>query len=395
MTASLAMCLEANGVPPEECSTEMVNKVMGARPMKGAAWEDALAASQHYGMRATLTTPSTIRQLRAWTDAGIPVMIAWNPEGRPWSHASVVYHVTEGPITTVDSSQTIIGDGPGLYVWVADPNIPNPDKTTRIVQEDEFYSRWYEKWPDYLVRRPACAIEQEVTSDGRQVMASSKTRTASSKATHAERLADQYLAARKSRKPSEPVQPKKEESRSFTVQPDRGRDDAARDLAEGRVNIRKGPHANKPMRGKGEKGKGKAQRHPKHKQDLRDRAGALADAYLASKQADMANGRLDRTTRSKINKALVRGGLDGNGRFRKPEQAYSKAIDILGDFGIELDTVVSSHLFQARPSGTLNVDVAFTNEADRFSPVSIVNSTLYLQFTELREGAFETVAYMS
>jgi len=149
----MMMCLRANGV---ECNEDEVNKVMGARPMKGASWEDALACAQHYGMRATLTCPSTVKQLKDWTDRGVPVMIAWNPEGRDWSHASVVFDVDD--------------DG---NVYVADPNIPDPDETVRVVPKSDFYGKWYEKWPNYLVRRPACAIEREITSDGRQVMASS------------------------------------------------------------------------------------------------------------------------------------------------------------------------------------------------------------------------------
>jgi predicted double-glycine peptidase len=152
MATSMMMCLRANGV---ECNEDEVNKVMGARPMKGASWEDALACAQHYGMRATLTCPSTVSQLKEWTDRGVPVMIAWNPEGRDWSHASVVFDVDE--------------DG---NVYVADPNIPDPDETVRVVPKAEFYKKWSEKWPNYLVRRPACAIEREITSDGRQVMAS-------------------------------------------------------------------------------------------------------------------------------------------------------------------------------------------------------------------------------
>lgn len=172
MSASMAMCLQALG---HNCDEDEVNKVMGATPMRGAAWEQALATAQHYGCRATLTMPSTVRQLKKWTDAGIPVMIAWNPEGRDWSHASTVYHVAEGPIETLSETQTLQGSGPGLYVYVADPNIPNPDKVTRIVHEDLFYGAWYEKFPNYLVRRPACAIAREVTQGGRQVMASMKT----------------------------------------------------------------------------------------------------------------------------------------------------------------------------------------------------------------------------
>lgn len=154
MSTSLMMCLQALG---HKVTEDEVNDVMGARPKKGAAWEHALAAAQHYGCRATLVTPSTVQQLKQWTDRGIPVMIAWNPEGRPWSHASVVFDVDAD-----------------LNVYVADPNIPDPDETVRIVPKGEFYSKWSEKWPDYIVRRPAMAVEREITPDGRQVMASKK-----------------------------------------------------------------------------------------------------------------------------------------------------------------------------------------------------------------------------
>lgn len=154
MSTSMMMCLRALG---HECDEDEVNKVMGARPMKGAAWEQALACAQHYGCRATLTSPSTVKQLKEWTDAGKPVMIAWNPEGREWSHASVVFDVDDD-----------------LNVYVADPNIPDPDETVRVVPKGEFYKKWYEKWPNYLVRRPAMMIDREITADGRQVMASAK-----------------------------------------------------------------------------------------------------------------------------------------------------------------------------------------------------------------------------
>jgi len=158
MTTSLAMALRAQGVPDEECGVQRVNKVVGAMPLRGAAWEPLLAAANHFGMRATLTLPSTVRQLKQWTDAGTPVVIAWNPENREWSHASLVFDVDDD-----------------LNVYVADPNIPDPDETVRVVPKAEFYGKWYEKSPQgFLIRRPACAIQREITADGRQVMASAK-----------------------------------------------------------------------------------------------------------------------------------------------------------------------------------------------------------------------------
>jgi len=149
------MALNAVGV---KCTEDEVNEVIGAKPMQGARWEEVLACAQYFGCRATLTTPSTLTQVKEWTDAGFPVLIAWNPEGREWSHASLIFDVT--------------GEKGNYVVHVADPNIPNPDKTTREVNEDDFYSKWFEKWPNYLVRRPALKIEREVSPDGRQIMAS-------------------------------------------------------------------------------------------------------------------------------------------------------------------------------------------------------------------------------
>lgn len=181
MAASMSMCLRALGVA---CTEDQVNDVMGARPMKGASWENAIACGQHYGMRCTLVSPTSLTQLADWTGRGIPVMIAWNPEGREWSHASVVFDVT--------------GEGD---VHVADPNIPDPTQTVRVVSKDEFYRKWFEKWPNYLVRRPAMAVEREITADGRQVFASGTkpTRVAlqdyAQAVTNLEACADQVVLA--------------------------------------------------------------------------------------------------------------------------------------------------------------------------------------------------------
>lgn len=155
VSTSTCMALNAVGV---KCNEDQVNQVIGAKPMQGARWEEVLACAQYFGCRATLTTPATLTQVKAWTDQGKPVLIAWNPEGRDWSHASLIFDVA--------------GEKGSYIVHVADPNMPNPDKTTREVSEDDFYSKWYEKWPNYLVRRPALMIEREITEDGRQIMAS-------------------------------------------------------------------------------------------------------------------------------------------------------------------------------------------------------------------------------
>jgi hypothetical protein len=157
--ASIAAALKAHGKDYTEAD---VNKVLGAAPMYGASWESILATVQYFGLRGHLVAPATPRMLKEWTDQGLPVIIGWNPEGRPWSHASTVFDVTEEP--------------DGLHVHVMDPNIPNPSQTTRVLHENEFCQKWSEKMTDSLIlRRPALVVEREVTAEGRQVRASTNT----------------------------------------------------------------------------------------------------------------------------------------------------------------------------------------------------------------------------
>ena len=167
VAASVCSALNAIG---KECSETDVNKVLGAGPMRGARWEEAMGAIQYFGGRGTLVIPATIAMVKEWTDQGIPVLIGWNPEGRPWSHASVVFKV--------DDDHT---------VHVMDPNIPDPNETVRIVPKADFYRKWVEAASETLiVRRPALAVPLEVDPQGRQLVAS--TRTAS-----ANKVADRWM----------------------------------------------------------------------------------------------------------------------------------------------------------------------------------------------------------
>ena len=153
MAASLSAALQALDKPVTE---QDVNKVMKCGPMRGASWEDLLAAAQYFGMRSTLVIPATLGMLKEWTAAGTPVVIAWNPHGRPWSHASVVFDVDEDE-----------------NVHIMDPNCPDPDTSVVVMPKKDFYSKWAEPMGDtMLIRRPAVAIEREITEDGRQVRAS-------------------------------------------------------------------------------------------------------------------------------------------------------------------------------------------------------------------------------
>lgn len=156
--ASISACLQAHGKTQSE---EDVNKVLNASPFRGASWEGILATLQYFGMRGSLVVPCTVAMLKKATDNGYPILIAWNPRNRPWSHASVVFDVTGEP---------------GSYlIHVMDPNLADPSKSVMVLSEEDFYSKWYEKVSEeILVRRPGCIVEREVSKEGRQMIASLK-----------------------------------------------------------------------------------------------------------------------------------------------------------------------------------------------------------------------------
>ena len=244
VATSVTMALNAMG---KDLTEDQVNRILGAEPKKGARWEEAIATIQYFGCRATLTAPSTLAQIKSWTDSGKPVLIAWNPEGRPWSHASCVFHVEQGPPETwaedVGDDAIIQGSGKGMYVWVADPNIPNPSKTYRIVHEDEFYAKWGEDWGDFIVRRPALLVDLEITTEGRQVMASDKS------------------AGRKGKRPQRTTAPKDpKDNLRMKVKPKKTRDENAQFLAKNRGYGNPGAHHTRSR----DVAKGRS-RKPKHK----------------------------------------------------------------------------------------------------------------------------------
>lgn len=127
--------------------------------------------------------------------------------------------------------------------------------------------------------------------------------------------------------------------------------------------------------------------------DVTDKFVKHAEKKSKTASEKTSSARLIPSLKRAINKDLMRAGLDGRARFRKPEQGYTKALEVLADFGIELDEVVSSHLFKG-PKGVVTVDVAFSNPEDSFSPDSISNSMLRLDFTDVGNG-YEMIGYMS
>ena len=494
---SIAACLQAHGKDQTEAD---VNKILGASPMSGASWEAILATLQYFGLRGSLVVPATVTMLKQWTDAGTPVIIAWNPEGRPWSHASVVADVTDGP--------------DGRYVHVMDSNIPNPDKTFRILHEDEFCAKWGEKVSDSLiVRRPACAVEREITVEGRQVRASKQAgfmdffrkkpkvqkeespkfqwKSTSNVVLNqplVQRFVDKFKGMIHSsnggfsfnryyfkqygdnwyvswdREPGAQGELAKMlrslgggEVRSMLASDNmrtalfssfkNDEDDSILALSRAfneKIRRQSAWFTLDPFEKSGDKMKTVAffrdianalqsddivsaaallkkiprayvAEVPSDAWELLDvkhpfgNRPSISDAFLhdtfgqirlasahrvIARKAGLENGVVDRKTIQFANDALQRKGLDGNGRFEKPTRGYTLALDILADFGIELGEVVSSHLFN-RESGSLNVDLAFTNPIDSFSPVQIRNTMLHLQYTRLDDGRYEVLAYLT
>jgi len=154
VSASLSMALNSLGFQTTEAD---IDQLVQAQPMEGADWVKIISCLQHFGCRSNLVVPSTVNQIKNWTDQGKPVLISWNPENKPWSHASVVFDVQ-----TDQSGST--------KVFVADPNIPIPDQTVRVVPSEIFYRKWVEKDALPNIRRPALFIEREIDRNGHPTM---------------------------------------------------------------------------------------------------------------------------------------------------------------------------------------------------------------------------------
>ena len=128
--------------------------------------------------------------------------------------------------------------------------------------------------------------------------------------------------------------------------------------------------------------------------ELSRASGGLSRVRLAEAKSAASGQRLDNKLRRPIAAAFKMEGLDGNGRFRKAQHGYMRAIEVLHDYGIEMDQIVSSHHFN-QDSGNFTIRLAYSNPEDPFSPTSITNSMLALSFHKMETGKFEVLAYLS
>jgi len=120
---------------------------------------------------------------------------------------------------------------------------------------------------------------------------------------------------------------------------------------------------------------------------------SVASRWL-DKQADIQNGRLDNAVKRSASRDFKREGLDGNGSFQEVGNGIRAAFDVLGAYGIETDTILNAHLFMG-DQGRRQLDLAFSNPADSFSPVPIRNSVLVFSWYRRDSGNFEILCYLS
>jgi hypothetical protein len=107
-----------------------------------------------------------------------------------------------------------------------------------------------------------------------------------------------------------------------------------------------------------------------------------------------AGRKLDRGTQQKVNKDLIKAGLDGNGRFKRIGEALNAIAKVLDKHGLQQDDVFSADLFRDN-KGQRTFAIAYSNPDDPFSPETVDNSLLVVQWYELQPGMLEVVSYLS
>lgn len=119
-----------------------------------------------------------------------------------------------------------------------------------------------------------------------------------------------------------------------------------------------------------------------------------ADVHVYARAAT-AGSKLATSLKSKINRDLIKAGLDGNGRFRKVGEAINVASGVLQKHGLEEDDVFSADRLSG-PDGHATFNMAFSNSEDPFSPDPISNSMLVVQWHFFAETSrYEVLMYMS
>jgi hypothetical protein len=100
-------------------------------------------------------------------------------------------------------------------------------------------------------------------------------------------------------------------------------------------------------------------------------------------------------TRIRVNDALTRAGLDGNGRFGSPTEAFSKAGDVLKSFGIWLEAGAYSWALNNYENFRTSFEVSWIVDDATGGNVLIENSELFMTWYKFRDEVFEAIAYLS
>lgn len=112
---------------------------------------------------------------------------------------------------------------------------------------------------------------------------------------------------------------------------------------------------------------------------------------VVSRYLSASGVRISPNAKKATNAALIRAGMDGNGRFASPAHALSVAGKILEVNSMEIDETVHG-AWMANPQGRVNLSIGATTPE---GVASITNSALAIQWYRLDGGAFEVVAYLS
>ena len=120
----------------------------------------------------------------------------------------------------------------------------------------------------------------------------------------------------------------------------------------------------------------------------------VSPSRVVARYLSAASARLPPKTKTSTNLALIRAGMDGNGRFHSPGAALTVASKVLEENGLELGEVINGFPLSL-PKGQMNLDIAVSNPDDPFSPTTVGKSSLAIQWYKLDGGMYEIVAYLS
>jgi len=127
-------------------------------------------------------------------------------------------------------------------------------------------------------------------------------------------------------------------------------------------------------------------------EDIKRTALALASGR---KVAAGTGARLLPAVRNRVNRELIRAGMDGNKSFEKASYGYMAALEALEKFDIVMDDFADSFKLNTQATGRMSLNLAFSNPDPKGDPVQISNALLVLSWYGRETGKFEVTGYVS